>query len=114
MEYDSFGFYLSMHPVQKYRDNNITTNNIKNYFNKTITIYLLVDKKREINTKNNDKMLFLTGSDEYNSIELVVFPKVYESFYNITRGEVYKFLANVEKRNSSYQLIVKSIEKVEN
>jgi len=113
MEYDSFGFYLSMHPVQKYRDNNITTKNIKNYFNKTITIYLLVDKKREINTKNNDKMLFLTGSDEYNSIELVVFPKVYENFYNITRGEVYKFLCNVEKRNSSYQLIVKTIEKVE-
>ena len=113
MEYESFGFYLSMHPVQKYRDNNITTNNIKNYFNKTITIYLLVDKKREINTKNNDKMLFLTGSDEYNSIELVVFPKVYENFYNITRGEVYKFLCNVEKRNSSYQLIVKSIQNVE-
>ena len=113
MEYDSFGFYLSMHPVQKYRNNNITTKNIKMYFNKTITIYLLVDKKREINTKNNEKMLFLTGSDEYNSIELVVFPKVYENFYNITRGEVYKFLCNVEKRNSSYQLIVKTIEKVE-
>ncbi len=114
MEYDSFGFYLSMHPVQKYRNNNITTNNIKMYFNKTITIYLLVDKKREINTKNNEKMLFLTGSDEFNSIELVMFPKIYENFYNITRGEVYKILANVEKRNSSYQLIVKSIEKVEN
>ena len=113
MEYDSFGFYLSMHPVQKYRNNNITTKNLKMYFNKTITIYLLVDKKREINTKNNDKMLFLTGSDEYNSIELVVFPKVYGNYYNITRGEVYKFLCNVEKRNSSYQLIVKTIEKVE-
>ena len=113
MEYDSFGFYLSMHPVQKYRQNDITTKNIKMYFNKTITIYLLIDKKREINTKNNEKMLFLTGSDEYNSIELVVFPKVYENFYDITRGEVYKFLANVEKRNSSYQLIVKTIQKVE-
>ena len=43
-----------------------------------------------------------------------MFPKTYENFYNITRGKVYKFLANVEKRNSSYQLIVKSIEKVEN
>ena len=113
MEYDSFGFYLSMHPVQKYRDNSITTNSIKNNFNKTITIYLLVDKKREINTKNNEKMVFLTGSDEYNSVELVMFPKVYENFYNITRGNVYKFLANVEKRNNTYQLIVKSIQNVE-
>ena len=113
MEYTSFGFYLSMHPVQKYRKNNINTKMIKENFNKVITIYLLVDKKREINTKKGDKMLFITGSDEYNEVELVVFPKVYEDFYNITRGEVYKFTSNVERRNNSYQLIVKKIEKVE-
>ena len=114
MEYSSFGFYLSMHPVQKYRQNNITTNDIKSNFNKVITIYLLVDKKREINTKKGDKMVFITGSDEYNEVELVVFPKVYENFYNITRGEVYRFTANVERRNNTYQLIVRQIEKVIN
>lgn len=112
IEYDSFGFYLSMHPVQKYRENNLSTKDLKVNFNKVITIYLLVDKKREINTKKGDKMLFITGSDEYNEVELVVFPKVYEDFYNITRGEVYKFTANVERRNNIYQLIVKKIEKV--
>ena len=112
MEFTSFGFYLSMHPVQKYRVNNITTKNIKEYFNKVVTIYLLVDKKNEINTKKNEKMLFITGSDEYNSIELVVFPKIYEEFYSINKGEVYKFNANVERRKNTYQLIVKSIEKV--
>jgi hypothetical protein len=30
----------------------------------------------------------------------------------INRGEVYKFNANVERRKDTYQLIVKSIEKV--
>lgn len=113
MELTSFGFYLSMHPVQKYRQNNLSTKDIKDNFNKVITLYLLVDKKREINTKKGDKMLFITGSDEYNEVELVVFPKIYEDFYNINRGEVYKFTSNVERRNNIYQLIVKKIEKVE-
>ena len=110
-EFDSFGFYLSNHPVQKYRQNNINTTSIKEYFNKIIDIYLMVDNKREIITKKNEKMLFLTGSDEFGSIELVVFPKTYERFYNITRGDVLKFNAKVEKRVSDYQLIVNNIEK---
>lgn len=112
IEFNTFGFYLSNHPVQKYRQNNITTNNIKEYFDKVITIYLLVDRKNEIITKKKDKMLFVTASDEFSSIELVVFPKVYERFYNISRGEVYKFIAKVEKRGSEYQLIVNNIEKL--
>lgn len=110
-EFSSFGFYLSSHPVQKYRQNNINTTNIKDYFNKIINIFLLVDNKKEIITKKNDKMLFLTGSDEFGTIELVIFPKVYERFYNITRGDVLKFTAKVEKRGSEYQLIVNNIEK---
>ena len=37
-EYNAFGFYLSYHPVQNYRKNNINTTNIKNYFNGKINI----------------------------------------------------------------------------
>ena len=111
-EFDSYGFYLSNHPVQKFRQNSITTAGIKEYFNKIIDIYLMVDNKREIVTKKNEKMLFLTGSDEFGSIELVVFPKTYERFYNITRGDVLKFNAKVERRGSEYQLIVNNIEKI--
>ena len=112
IEFKVFGFYLSSHPVQRYRQNNFNTKNIKDYFNKVITIYLLVDRKNEIVTKKNEKMVFLTASDEYSSIELILFPKVYERFYNINRGEVYKFISRVEKRGSEYQLIVNNIEKL--
>lgn len=112
IEYSAFGFYLSTHPVQKYRQNNMDTRKVKNYFNKVITIYLLVDRKREIVTKKQEKMLFITASDEYSEIELVIFPKIYEKFYNISRGDVFKFLASVEKRGSDYQLIVKTMEKL--
>ena len=72
----------------------------------------MVDKKTEIITKKKEKMLFITGSDEYSFIELVIFPKTYEKFYNINKGEVYRFNVNVEKRASEYQLIVNKIEKI--
>ena len=88
------------------------TRKIKDYFDKVINIYLLIDKKREIVTKKNEKMLFITASDEYSEIELVVFPKVYEQFYNISRGDIFKVTAKVEKRGSTYQLIVKMLEKL--
>ena len=112
IEFQTFGFYLTNHPVQNKRKNDISTLNIKNYFNKTIDIYLMVDKKTEIITKKKEKMLFITGSDEYSFIELVIFPKTYEKFYNINKGEVYRFNVNVEKRASEYQLIVNKIEKI--
>ena len=57
-------------------------------------------------------MLFITGSDEYSEVELVVFPKVYENNYNISRGDIFKVTAKVEKRGSTYQLIVKMLEKL--
>ena len=112
IELKTFGFYLTNHPVQSKRRNDITTKNIRDYYNKTIDIYLMVDKKNEVITKKNDKMLFITGVDEYSSIELVVFPKVYEKFYNINKGEVYKFNVVVERRGSEFQLIVNKIEKL--
>lgn len=112
IEYNTFGFYLSSHPVQTKRNNNMNTTMIKNYFNKIITIYLMIDRKKEIITKKQEKMLFITASDEYSEIELVVFPKVYEEFYNISTGDIFKVIGKVEKRGSTYQLIVNKLEKV--
>ena len=112
IENNTFGFYLSTHPVQSKRKNDMDTRKIKENFDKVINIYLLIDKKREIITKKNEKMLFITASDEYSEIELVVFPKVYEKFYNISRGDIFKVTAKVEKRGSTYQLIVKMLEKL--
>ena len=108
-EYDAFGFYLSYHPVQNYRKNNITTNDIKKHFNRNIEIYLLIDNVRTIKTKKGEKMAFILASDEYMEIDLVMFPKVYERFYNLTRGEVVLVNAKVEKRINKYQLIINNI-----
>lgn len=110
-EYEVFGFYLSYHPVQSKRKNNINSTLLKNYFNKIIDIYLLIDNIRVIKTKKGDKMAFITSSDEYGEVDMVMFPKIYERFYNLSRGEVVLVTAKVEKRINEYQLIVNNIER---
>ena len=86
--------------------------NISKYFDKVITIYLLIDKKREIITKKKDKMAFLSASDEFSNIELIIFPKVYEKFYSIDRKDIVKVIGRVQKNNNEYQLVVNDLYKL--
>ena len=110
-EYSAFGFYLSYHPVQSKRKNNITTINIKDNFNKIIDIYLLIDNIRVIKTKKGDKMAFISASDEYGETECIMFPKVYERNFDLDRGKVVLINAKVERRINEYQLIINKIER---
>lgn len=114
MEYDLFGFYIKNHPVTKYkRDNMCTLNKIDKYFDKIITIVAMIDLIKEATTKKKDKMAFLTVSDEYDKITVVIFPLVYKNSFGIKKGDIIKIIGRVEKRMSSYQLVANKIEKME-
>lgn len=107
MEINNYGFYLSFHPVTKYdRTSSIKLNEIYNYFNKTVTCILYVENVKTIKTKNNDKMSFVTLSDEYKTIEGVMFPDAYKKIGEVKKNRVYKVICNVEKRNNNLQLIL--------
>ena len=106
-EINNYGFYLSFHPVTKYdRSSLVTLEKYKEYFNKTITIILFAENTKTIKTKNNDKMSFVKLSDEFGSIEGIVFPDVYKKLGEIEKNNVYKINAKVERRNNDYQLII--------
>ncbi|MBR2603981.1 MAG: DNA polymerase III subunit alpha [Bacilli bacterium] len=111
-ELNAFGLYLFNHPVLRYKDNDINTKDISNYFNKNITMYLLVNKKKQIETKEKKAMAFINAEDEFVSVEVVVFPKVFEKNVNIDKGNIIKVSGTVERRNSDYQLIANNIEKI--
>ncbi len=106
-EIKNYGFYLSFHPVTKYdRSLSITLNNIPKYFDRTINTILYVESIKTIKTKNNDKMSFVSLSDEYSTIEGVIFPETYRKIEEIIKNNVYKITGHIEKRNNSYQLII--------
>ncbi len=114
-EFEVFGFYLSKHPVTIYKskyDNIIDTNNIINYFNKFINIILFVESIKEIQTKNNDKMCFVNGSDEFGYIDLVIFPNIYMDISILNKRDIIYVGGKVERRMNKYQIIVNKIEKL--
>ncbi|MBR3898013.1 MAG: DNA polymerase III subunit alpha [Bacilli bacterium] len=113
-ELELFGFYLSSHPITEYkrREKHIELNEIQKYFDRQIETVIYIDKIRKIDTKNKQKMMFITGSDELSKIELVVFPKVYEKIPTINEGNIIKVRGRVEKRYDEYQIIVINIIKL--
>ena len=108
-----FGFYISNHPTSKYiTKSSITTNILDKYFDKNISMVLYIERKKEIDTKKNEKMMFLNASDSYGTVELVMFPKTYNKFFNIPIPGVYKVKGKVEKRFSRLQLVLFDVERV--
>lgn len=108
-EYKLFGFYITSHPVVKYK-RSIYINKLKEYFDKYVEVICYIERKKEIITKNKEIMCFLIVSDEYASISAVIFPKIYKINTNIEVGNIIKINGKIEKRRSEYQIIVNRIE----
>ena len=115
-EKEVFGFYLSSHPTTMYKKDNpycIPLNLVENYFSKKIDTLVLVEKVKVINTKKGDKMAFLTGSDETGSCEFTLFPKTFNNYQNLERGNIIKIRGTVEKRLNELQIVVDRIKSLE-
>ena len=109
-EYDIFGFYISNHPVTKYKNkDDFNTLMIPGNVNKRITIILEVVNKKEITTKKNDVMAFVRAGDEYRVVDLTLFPDVYKESNDIEKRDIIKVTGVVEKRLSNYQIVVSKI-----
>ena len=106
----SFGLYLSEHPANIYRTNeDITTKDVPEYFNKIITMILEVENIKEVITKKNDAMAFITASDEFGNVTLTLFPNTYKNINNLKRKSIIKIRGRVEKRFDKYQLVVNEL-----
>lgn len=111
-EKELLGLYISGHPLDQYaerlgkRDMSIKklkatagtgttqstqpSNNrgpFKKPTGRTVVIVGIIEEMKEIMTKKGDKMLFVRLADLTDSIELVVFPKVYEEFKDVIAAD---------------------------
>ena len=110
-----FGVYLSNHPVTSYKanfSNVISLNEVQKYLNRRVNFIVVVDKARVINTKKGEEMMFVIGSDEYQSMDFTLFPKTYTKYreLQIKVGDIIKIFGNIEKRYDEFQVIVDEIE----
>ena len=112
-EIEVFGTYLSDHPVtnlkNKYKAINLI--DINKYYNKNVIAIIFIEKIKKVKTKNNKDMYFITGSDETNNLEFILFS---DTIYDIIIGSIYIVEGRVEKRFDKYQIIINRMKKVEN
>jgi len=99
MEKEMLGIYISGHPLQPYEreiklySNFQTTDIISDQFDinlesniiedgrRVSIIGLITDKKNKV-TKNNNMMAFFTLEDLYSNIECIVFPTIFEKYFD--------------------------------
>lgn len=107
-----FGFYLSNHPITEYKLKTkgiVALSELAKYFDRIIDTIVYVDKIKIIETKKKDKMCFITGSDEVENVDVVLFPRVYQAYSHLEVGDIIKVKAKVEKRFDKLQLVVNQI-----
>lgn len=115
MELEVFGFYLSNHPTSEYKlryNSSISLIKLSDYFDKVVDIVVYIDRVKEVTTKKKDKMLFVTGSDEATTIDIVLFPDTYKKYNKIETGDIVLVNGKVEKRFDKLQLVVNEITKI--
>ena len=58
-------------------------------------------------------MLFVSGSDEVNNVDLVLFPTIYEKYNNLEKGMILSIFGKVEKWFDKYQIVVNDVKVLE-
>ncbi len=114
-EIDVFGFYLTNHPVTKYKaqySDIIDANDIDKYFDKVVNVVIYVNRVNTILTKKNTNMSFISGVDDTDEIDIVVFPDQYDLISNISKGNILLVTGRIEKRMSKYQLVLEKVKKL--
>ena len=114
-EIDVFGFYLTNHPVAKYKaqySDIIDANDIDKYFDKVVNVVIYVNRVNTILTKKNTNMSFISGVDDTDEIDIVVFPDQYDLISNISKGNILLVTGRIEKRMSKYQLVLEKVKKL--
>ncbi len=110
-EKELFGLYLSNHPVSTWKAQEkeaISLNHINEYFNQKVTTIVLIDRMKVIATKKGEEMMFLTGSDEYQSMDFTFFPQKYNQIKTLSLqvGMIVKIIGRVERRYDKFQIVV--------
>ncbi|MFZ7121700.1 MAG: DNA polymerase III subunit alpha [Eubacteriaceae bacterium] len=97
MEKEMLGLYITGHPLKKYEEilekKSTVNSNVMNNYEELhdlgvkdgcmVTAGGIINNKKNLLTKNNNMMCFLTLEDLYGSMEIVVFPKVYSRYEHL-------------------------------
>ena len=119
-EKELLGLYVSGHPLDKFKDKleKIKTKigDIKNLpDNMPLVTAGMIEEAKKINTKKGDPMIFMKLSDYADSIENVVFPKIFEKYASIIReGNCVAVKGRHSMRNGEHSVLVEEMKEMTN
>ena len=134
MEKEMLGLYISGHPLDEYKsyiNKNSTIRSVDinqdedeseeaqsnlEYDGKNVAMCGIFNKGKILMTKSGKNMMFATLEDLYGSVELVLFPNVFEKYENILQDDtVVKVTGKVSiKEDEKSKILVSNMEKIEN
>ncbi len=115
-EKQSLGFYLTDHPLKKYRKwiNLFTSYNLASLRdakdNINIIIAGVISELKLKKTKNGERMAFIKIEDEFSSIRAIIFPDLYRNKISIVKeGTPLWFKVELEKEEENLSLLVQDL-----
>ena len=118
-EKELLGLYVSGHPLDRLRDKlekrDINIKKIKEEGKNgmSVTIAGIIESSRQVITKNNERMAFLKIADLTDSIEAVVFPKLFSQFVDILVAEkCIALTGKISLRNGEKSIIIEGLKEV--
>ena len=86
---------------------------VPSFLNKKVSVIVSLDRIKQVSTKNNKQMAFLSCSDNTDTISVTLFPETYSLYSDIKKGDILKIRGVCEKRYDEYQIIADNIIKLD-
>jgi DNA polymerase-3 subunit alpha len=119
-EKELLGLYISGNPLDKFREKILerraTIKRLQEEAREGAVALIagIIDESKEILTKKGDKMAFIRLADYTDTVEVVVFPKIFTEFKDLLKpGTCVIVKGKVSKRNEELSVIVDAIRKLE-
>ncbi len=119
-EKELLGLYISGHPLDSYKNKlENKENNIKKIKENAkekmpVVVGGIIENIRSVMTKKGDKMIFMKLSDLSDSIDAVVFPKVFEEFQDILIPESCVVIkGTISLRNGEKSILIDKVKLME-
>ncbi len=118
-EKELLGLYISGHPLKAYKEKIekyctlIKKIKTETMVRNTVTVAAIIDEIKIIMTKNNNRMAFIKISDYSDSIDAVIFSKLYETNKKfLVKDNIIAIQGKVNIRNGEKNIIIESLKQI--
>ena len=119
-EKELLGLYISGHPLDKFKNQlEKRQYSIKRVLDgledgMQVAVAGIINEVKYINTKSAEKMAFVNFSDFTGTIEIVVFPKIFEKYKEFLEPNLCVVIkGRISYRNDSISLLAEAVKKLE-